>query len=80
MLGWWAAFSTDSWHFLYSCENEFLDKLIKEGKRKLAKKFNLSYRYTDDFTFFINKRFNPIFCGGGGGFLPPPLQFFICYS
>ena len=31
--------------FLYSYENEFLDKLIKEGKRKLARKFNLSYRY-----------------------------------
>ena len=26
--------------FLYSYENEFLDKLIKEGKRKLARKFN----------------------------------------
>ena len=24
----------------YSFENEFLDKLIKEGKRKLARKFN----------------------------------------
>ena len=35
--------------FLY--ENEFLDKLIKEGKRKLARKFNLSYRYTDDLIF-----------------------------
>ena len=34
--------------FLYSYENEFLDKLIKEGKRKLARKFNLSYRSTDD--------------------------------
>ena len=31
--------------FLYSYENELLDKLIKEGKRKLARKFNLSYRY-----------------------------------
>ena len=28
--------------FLYSYENEFLDKLIKEGKRKLARRFNLS--------------------------------------
>ena len=28
--------------FLCSYENEFLDKLIKEGKRKLARKFNLS--------------------------------------
>ena len=33
--------------FLYSYENEFLDKLIKEGKRKLARRFNLSYRYID---------------------------------
>ena len=31
--------------FLYSYENEFLDKLVKEGKRKLARMFNLSYRY-----------------------------------
>ena len=33
--------------FLSSYENEFLDKLVKEGKRKLARKFNLSYRYTE---------------------------------
>ena len=44
--------------FLYSYESEFLDKLIKEGKRKLARKFNLSYCYTDDLIFFNNKRFN----------------------
>ena len=43
--------------FLYSYENEFLDKLIKEDKRKLARKFNLSYRYNDDLTSF-NKRSN----------------------
>ena len=43
--------------FLYSYENEFLDKLIKEGKRKLARKFNLSYRYIDDLISFDNKRF-----------------------
>ena len=42
--------------FLYSYENEFLDKLIKEGKRKLAGKFNLSYRYIDDLISFNNKR------------------------
>ena len=41
--------------FLYSYENEFLDKLIKEGKRKLAKKFNLSYRYIDDLISFNNR-------------------------
>ena len=29
--------------FLYSYENESLDKLIKEDKRKIARKFNLSY-------------------------------------
>ena len=34
--------------FLYSYENEFSDKLIKESKRKLARNFNLSYRYIDD--------------------------------
>ena len=33
---------------LYSYENEFLDKLIKEGKGKLARKFYLSYHYIDD--------------------------------
>ena len=39
--------------FLCSYENEFLDKLIKEGKRKL----NLSYRYIDDLIYFNNERF-----------------------
>ena len=43
--------------FLYSYENEFLDKLIKEGKRKLAGKFNLSCRYIDDPISFNNKIF-----------------------
>ena len=43
--------------FLYSYENEFLDKLIKEDKRKLARKFNLSYHYIDDLISFSNKRF-----------------------
>ena len=41
--------------FLYSYENEFLDKLIKEGKRKLAAKFNLSYHYLDDLISLIIK-------------------------
>ena len=43
--------------FLYSYENEFLDKLIKEGKRKLARKFNLSYHYIEDLISFNNTRF-----------------------
>ena len=42
--------------FLYSFENEFLDKLIKE-EIKLARKFNLSYHYIDDLISFNNKRF-----------------------
>ena len=40
--------------FLYSCENEFFGKLIKEGKR------NLSYRNTDDLFSFNNKRFKEL--------------------
>ena len=44
--------------FLYSYKNEFLDKLIKEGKRKLARKFKFSYHYIDDLISFNNKRFN----------------------
>ena len=43
--------------FLYSYENKFLDKLIKEGKRKLARKFNLSYYYINDLISFNNKKF-----------------------
>ena len=43
--------------FLYSYENDFLDKLIKKGKRKLARKFNLSYRCIDDLISFSDERF-----------------------
>ena len=46
--------------FLYSYENAFLDKFFKEGKRKLARKFSLSYRYIDDLIFFNNKRFKEL--------------------
>ena len=42
---------------LYSYENEFLDKLVKEGKKKLPRKFNLSYCYINDPISFNNKRF-----------------------
>ena len=42
--------------FLYSYKNQFLDKLINKGKRKLARKFNLSYRYIDDLISFSNNR------------------------
>ena len=43
--------------FLYSYQNEVLDKLIKEGKRKLARKFNLSYCYIDDLISSSNTGF-----------------------
>ena len=46
--------------FLYSYENEFFDKLTKEGKRKLASKFNLSYHYIDDLISFNNTRFKEL--------------------
>ena len=67
------SFPTNGWHsygnklspllaylFLYSYENEFLDKLIKEGKRNLARKFNLSYRYIDELISFNNKKFKEL--------------------
>ena len=49
-------------HYWLTCsyENEFLDKLIKEGKRKLGRNFNLSYRYIDDLISFNNKRFKEL--------------------
>ena len=42
--------------FLYSYESEFLDNMIRGGHRKLARSFNLCYRYIDDlivFTFIV---------------------------
>ena len=44
-------------HFLYSYENEFLDNMIKSGHRRLARSFNLCYRYIDDLIVFNNKTF-----------------------
>ena len=43
--------------FLYSYENEFLDNMIKSGHRRLARSFNLCYRYIDDLIVFNNKTF-----------------------
>ena len=43
--------------FLYSYEKEFLDKMIRSGHRRLARSFNLCYRYTDDLIVFSNKKF-----------------------
>ena len=43
--------------FLYSYENEFLDNIIRSGHRRLARSFNLCYRYIDDLIVFNNKKF-----------------------
>ena len=43
--------------FLYSYENEFLDNMIRNGHRRLARSFNLCYRYIDDLIVFNNKKF-----------------------
>ena len=43
--------------FLYSYESEFLDNMIRGGHRKLARSFNLCYRYTDDLIVFNKKKF-----------------------
>ena len=43
--------------FLYSYENEFPDNMIRSGHRRLARSFNLCYRYIDDLIVFSNKEF-----------------------
>ena len=43
--------------FLYSFEKEFLDNMIRSGHRRLARSFNLCYRYIDDLIVFNNKKF-----------------------
>ena len=43
--------------FLYSYENEFLDNMIRSGHKRLARSFNLCYRYIDDLIVFNNKKF-----------------------
>ena len=43
--------------FLYTYENKFLDNMIRSGHRRLARSFNLCYRYIDDLIVFNNKKF-----------------------
>ena len=43
--------------FLYSYENECLDNMSRSGHRRLARSFNLCYRYTDNLIVFNNKKF-----------------------
>ena len=42
--------------FLYSYENEFFDNMIRSGHRRLARSFNLCYRYIDGLIVFNNKK------------------------
>ena len=44
--------------FLYSYEAEFIQTLIKSGKRHLAKSFNFTYRYIDDVFSLNNHKFS----------------------
>ena len=43
--------------FFYSYENEFLDNMIRSGHRRLARSFNLCYRYIDVLIVFNNTKF-----------------------
>ena len=43
--------------FLYSYEAEFIQTLIKSGKRHLAKSFHFTYRYIDDLLSINNPKF-----------------------
>ena len=43
--------------FLCSYESELSDSLVRSGHKKLARVFNLCYRYIDDLIVFNNKKF-----------------------
>ena len=43
--------------FLYSCESDFLDNMIRSGHSKLARSFNLCFQYINDLIVFNNKKF-----------------------
>jgi len=42
--------------FLYSYEAEFIQRLLKQGDKKLACSFNFTYRYIDDVFKQISKQ------------------------
>ena len=43
--------------FFTAYESDFLDNMIRSGHRKLARSFNLCFRYIDDLIVFNNKKF-----------------------
>ena len=44
--------------FLYSYEEEFIQGLLKSGKKKLAQSFNFTYRHIDDVLSLGNSKFS----------------------
>ena len=71
--------------FLYSYENEFLDKLIKEGKRKLARKFTVTSMTLSLLIIKDLRNSFPIFTPKNSQFLKPQnllqlLLISICFS
>ena len=44
--------------FLYSYEAEFIQNILKSGEKKLAKQFNLTFRYIDDVLSLNNSKFS----------------------
>ena len=43
--------------FLYSYEAEFIQPLLSTGKKQLASRFNLTFRYIDDVLSINNQEF-----------------------
>ena len=43
--------------YLFSCEYDFMMKLMKDKEFHIAKKFNLTFRYIDDLISFNNSNF-----------------------
>ena len=43
--------------FLYSYEADFMQSLLSTGKKQLASRFNLTYRYIDDVLSINNPEF-----------------------
>ena len=43
--------------FLYSTEADFIQSLLSPGKKQLASRFNLTYRYIDDELSINNQEF-----------------------
>ena len=56
--------------FLISYETEFIQSLLSTGRKRLASRFNITYRYTDD-VLSIN---NPDFENYLGQMYPPELE------